>query len=71
LDTIHIVDRAPPVQDFIAMRAACGWGLISEDIATRSLAAGLLSATLYDDARVIGCVRVVGAGMTLVVPHAP
>lgn len=53
--------RVPPVADFIAMRAASGWGTIDEAVATQALAKSLAAITARDsDGRVIGFARAVG-----------
>ncbi|MEL7128358.1 MAG: GNAT family N-acetyltransferase [Pseudomonadota bacterium] len=45
------------------MRAAEGWGKIDIEVAEASLAAGVFSACLYEDGRLIGFGRVIGDGV--------
>lgn len=54
---------APPLASFIALRAAEGWGTLSEDAARRSVAGGLINATLHDGDTLVGFGRVVGDGV--------
>ena len=52
----------PKADSFIALRAACGWGEISLDCATRALHGGIATVTAYDAGRLVGFGRVVGDG---------
>jgi len=57
-----ISTRPPPLSDFITLRAAEGWGEISEEAARTSLAGGLLNVCAYDSDTLAGFGRVVGDG---------
>lgn len=63
MNGLTVLAEAPAAGDFIALRAACGWGAIAPDVAERSLAAGLFNVTLRDGARLAGFGRVVGDGV--------
>jgi len=54
--------EAPPLTDFIAMRASEGWGEISQDTARASLAASLINICAFDSETLAGFGRVVGDG---------
>jgi len=57
----HFERCVPPVAEFIAMRAASGWGTIDEVLATQALAGSLAAITARDsDGQVIGFARAVG-----------
>lgn len=53
----------PPLSDFIALRAAEGWGKISEDAARASLAASQIQISAYVGQTLAGYGRVVGDGV--------
>ncbi|WP_339747424.1 GNAT family N-acetyltransferase [uncultured Maricaulis sp.] len=71
VDGFLFEDRPPPVADFIRMRAACGWGEISPQLARPVLAASLAATTAVDaDRRVVGFVRAVGDPINLYIQDA-
>lgn len=60
---LKLSTQAPPAEDFVRLRAACGWGEIALDIAERSLSAGLFNVTVRQGDRLAGIGRVVGDGV--------
>ena len=61
MDEVSFERAAPPVAEFIVLRAAAGWGQIAEPVATRALAGTVAAVTARDaDGRVIGFARAVG-----------
>ena len=53
----------PTAEEFVELRAACGWGAVEPAIAERALAAGLLGVVARDGIRLAGFGRVVGDGV--------
>ncbi|MGI3186358.1 GNAT family N-acetyltransferase [Nioella aestuarii] len=53
----------PGITEFISMRAACGWGEISHDMARRALDQAVATVTAHDGDRLVGFGRVVGDGV--------
>lgn len=49
--------------EFVELRAACGWGTVDPAIAERALASGLLDVVARDGGRLAGFGRVVGDGV--------
>ena len=60
---MHLDASPPPVAEFIALRAAEGWGEIGEETAQASLAAGLINVCAYEGDTLAGFGRVVGDGV--------
>ena len=54
---------APATEEFVQLRAACGWGQVAADVAERSLCAGLFNVTVRTGNRLAGFGRVVGDGV--------
>ena len=61
--TIELSAVPPTAEEFVELRAACGWGAVEPAIAERALAAGLLGVVARDGNRVAGFGRVVGDGV--------
>ncbi len=61
--TLSFQHTPPPLVDFIAWRAAEGWGEISEETARATLAGGLINVCAYEGERLTGFGRVVGDGV--------
>ncbi len=60
---IALTNTAPDPADFIALRAAAGWGTIAPGTATAALAASTLHVTAHDNGgTLIAMGRVVGDG---------
>lgn len=59
---VTLSTKPPGTTEFIAMRAACGWGEISEDMARRALGQAVATVTADDGDSLIGLGRVVGDG---------
>ena len=59
-DGISIESTSPPPSVFSELRAACGWGVISNRQATVALANSLFVASAIEGARVVGFGRVIG-----------
>lgn len=55
-------DKAPNTELFIDLRAQCGWGLISTDLADTAMSNSLLWASAHKGDQTIGFVRIVGDG---------
>ena len=55
-------NEPPPFQEFVDLRAACGWGVLSEEIARKSLATGIANTTAFEQGHVAGFGRVIGDG---------
>ncbi|WP_339741635.1 GNAT family N-acetyltransferase [uncultured Maricaulis sp.] len=71
VDGIRFEDRPPPVADFIAMRAECGWGELSPGLAGPALESSLLAITALDaDGRIAGFVRAIGDPLYLYIQDA-
>ena len=60
--SVTLSTACPGTEQFIAMRAACGWGEISEDMAERALGQAVATVTAHDGETLIGFGRVVGDG---------
>lgn len=60
---IELSTVPPTAEEFVELRAACGWGAVEPAIAERALAAGLLGVVARDGNRVAGFGRVVGDGV--------
>lgn len=58
----EFINVAPPISEFINLRAQCGWGVISRETATKTLDAGIASTTVYAGDNVAGFGRVIGDG---------
>ncbi|GJL96408.1 MAG: N-acetyltransferase [Hyphobacterium sp.] len=62
--TITYLGAAPPVRDFVSMRAACGWGEVSPAIARCCLSGSVASVTAMDETKqTIGFCRAFGDSM--------
>lgn len=59
---VNLSSTRPGTGAFIAMRAACGWGEISEDVAQRALSQAVATVTAHDGGSLVGFGRVVGDG---------
>ncbi len=71
VDGIRFEDRPPPVADFIAMRAACGWGELAPELAAAALDGSLLAITAYDARNhIVGFLRAIGDPLYLYVQDA-
>lgn len=62
INNSHIVvsQIAPPISDFVSLRANCGWGTISVDQAKMALQNSLFVVSVLDKQRTIGFGRIVG-----------
>ena len=60
---IELSTVPPTAEEFLELRAACGWGAVEPAIAERALAAGLLGVVARDGIRLAGFGRVVGDGV--------
>lgn len=61
--SVRITHAAPPVDAFIAQRAALGWGTLTHDDAQRALAASLAHVTCWQGPTLAGFGRLVGDGV--------
>lgn len=62
VQNLSVLNTKPPIDDFISLRAECGWGRLDIETATRTLAASLANITVFETERVVGFGRVVGDG---------
>jgi predicted GNAT family N-acyltransferase len=63
---IRLTDIVPPVDAYISLREACGWGQISREAAVPALEQSVDAITALNEAGdVVGFVRVVGDPMYL------
>ena len=60
---MRLEPHPPSLADFIALRAAEGWGEISQDTARASLKGGLVTVCAYERDTLAGFGRVVGDGV--------
>jgi GNAT superfamily N-acetyltransferase len=60
--TVEYLFSCPSVEDFIGMRANCGWGQISHDQATAALGNSLFVVCAMADYKTIGFGRIIGDG---------
>lgn len=60
--TFTILRELPQSKDFIDFRARCGWGRLADDAAQKTLKAGLVNVSVYDNDKMVGFGRVIGDG---------
>lgn len=58
----QIVERAPTIEEYFALRKGVDWMLFDEEMTARGLANALFSVCILHQGKVIGCGRVVGDG---------
>jgi GNAT superfamily N-acetyltransferase len=58
----QIVERAPTIEEYFALRKGVGWMLFAEEMTAKGLANALFSVCVLHQGEVIGCGRVVGDG---------
>jgi len=58
----QLVERAPTVEEYLALREAVGWGWRSEEMAATGLANALFTVCVLHGEEVVGCGRVIGDG---------
>ena len=58
----QVVERAPTVEEYLALREGVGWMLFDREMTAQGLAHALFSVCILRQGRVIGCGRVVGDG---------
>jgi len=61
----ELVERAPSVAEFIALRSDAGWHLPNQKIAGAALNKALYSIVAISEGTVVGCARIVGDGLYL------
>ncbi len=61
--TVELSALPPTAEEFVTLRAACGWGAVDPAIAERALTAGLIGVVARDGDRLAGFGRVVGDGV--------
>lgn len=65
---IRLEDLPPPVEDYIRLRASCGWGEASPDVAALVLASSVLAVTARDArGHVVGFGRATGDPLYLLI----
>ncbi|HEV8192321.1 MAG TPA: GNAT family N-acetyltransferase [Ktedonobacterales bacterium] len=62
MESIHIVERLPTLEEYLALRVAVGWGDLDRAMAECGLRNSLYGVCLVEDEKVIGCARVIGDG---------
>lgn len=62
MDNYHLIERAPGVEEYQALRAAVGWGEADADATHKSIQNSLYWVCVLKQEHVIGCGRVVGDG---------
>jgi len=62
VSTFELVERDPTVQEYQRLRAAVGWGEMTDEGIAAGLPNALYSVVLELDGEVIGCARIVGDG---------
>jgi GNAT superfamily N-acetyltransferase len=60
--SIHLVERLPTVEEYLALRIAVGWGEVDREAAVPGLRNSLYGVCLVENEKVIGCARVIGDG---------
>jgi hypothetical protein len=58
----QIVERAPTIEEYFALRKGVDWMLFEEEMTAKGLANALFSVCILYQGKVIGCGRVVGDG---------
>ena len=61
----RLVDRAPSLEEYVALRADATWHLLNRKIARTALKKSLYSVVAVRDNIVVGCARIVGDGLYL------
>lgn len=57
-------EEAPPLpEDFVRLRAECGWGEISLEAAKNALSRSVIDLSCFDGGDLVGMGRVVGDGV--------
>jgi Acetyltransferases len=57
-----IIEEAPNTKQFLKLRDSVDWGMVSDELASQSLANSLYSVSIYWQAGLIGMGRIVGDG---------
>lgn len=58
----QIVERAPTIEEYFALRKGVDWMLFEEEMTAKGLGNALFSVCILYQGKVIGCGRVVGDG---------
>lgn len=58
----QVIERAPTVEEYLALREGVGWMLFDREMTAKGLAHALYSVCILHQGRVIGCGRVIGDG---------
>ncbi len=61
--TFDLTALPPTAEEFVQLRAACGWGAVDPAVAERALAAGLINVVVREGGHLAGFGRVVGDGV--------
>lgn len=62
IDHVRFEERPPSPEDFVRLRAECGWGVIGLETARKALGGSIFDLTCFDGTELIGFGRVVGDG---------
>ena len=60
--TIDLVQSAPSVEDYLALRKLVGWTVVDKPLAQQALSQSLFHVTAVSEGRTIGMARIVGDG---------
>ena len=60
--SVRLIERAPTVEEYNALRRAVGWKAFDAGMAAAGLAASLFAVCAEVEGRVVGCARIVGDG---------
>lgn len=61
-DAYRLVERVPTVEEYLALRAAVGWGRRDPEMTARGLANALYTVCLAYQGEIIACGRITGDG---------
>ncbi len=62
VSTFHLVERAPTVDEYYALRTGVGWGTADREATAHSIQHTLYWVVVLEGEQVIGCGRVIGDG---------
>jgi GNAT superfamily N-acetyltransferase len=62
VDAFQLLERPPTVREYRRLRAAVGWGEVSDEGLNAGLASALYSCVVVHEGAVVACARIVGDG---------
>lgn len=63
MDDVVLSESLPTPEELIALRRQMGWGVVSEEVARRTIAAAIFTVCLRREGRLVGLGRVMGDGV--------